>query len=346
MAVHAYTGINGSGKSYEAVESAILPALRKGRRVVSNVDGLSFERIRDYLGKLDDGSVLTPDKLVYVPTERIEEPAFFYDPDAELPEGELSIVQPGDLVVVDECWRFWGEDCTLSEEHKLFFRMHRHYAEEGGGWTCDMVIMTQDLSGLNRFVKNILESNYLFTKMKSFGLSSRYQVQVFQGKSRRMASRLAYYTKKYNKKIFPLYKSYDTAGAVEGTVDDRIVFWKDWKFLGAAAFGFGLLAICGTLFFRMWSDWRSGGGHLDGKDQVAAEIAPVPHEPRRVAASSPSGIFGGGEQGAYLVGVMERPGGVIAWIRDGDRIREIEVSGGVIDGRRTRVIHEGQTYVF
>jgi zona occludens toxin len=35
MAINAYTGLMGSGKSYEVVSSVILPAVKSGRRVVS-----------------------------------------------------------------------------------------------------------------------------------------------------------------------------------------------------------------------------------------------------------------------------------------------------------------------
>lgn len=347
MAVHAYTGINGSGKSYEAVESAILPALRKGRRVVSNVSGLDFEAIKKHLGPLEDGSELTADKLLYVPTSRVQEPHFFYDPEAVLPEGVEAVVRPGDLVVIDECWRFWGDDCTLTDEHKLFFRMHRHYAEEGGGWTCDVVLMTQDLSGLHRFIKNILESNYLFSKLKHFGLTSRYQVQVFQGKSRRAASRIAVYTKKYNKAIFPLYKSYDSAGASEGTVDSRIVFWKDWKFLAAAGFGVIGLAVTGFFFARMVKGWSSGEYQVEGMPAQATttDTGPVVRA-RQTASGGVSASPLTPDTSARLVGVMESPGRVVAWIREGDRIREIEVSGGVIDGKRSWIIHEGEGHAF
>ena len=43
MAISAYVGVPGSGKSYEVVKSVILPAIATGRRVVSNVYGLDKE---------------------------------------------------------------------------------------------------------------------------------------------------------------------------------------------------------------------------------------------------------------------------------------------------------------
>jgi zona occludens toxin len=43
MPITAYTGLMGSGKSYECVSSVIVPAIKKGRRVVTNVDGIDSD---------------------------------------------------------------------------------------------------------------------------------------------------------------------------------------------------------------------------------------------------------------------------------------------------------------
>ena len=51
MAINAYTGLMGSGKSYEVVSSIILPAVRSGRRVVTNIDGINPDAIYAYLEK-------------------------------------------------------------------------------------------------------------------------------------------------------------------------------------------------------------------------------------------------------------------------------------------------------
>ncbi|MEI7352942.1 zonular occludens toxin domain-containing protein, partial [Pectobacterium parmentieri] len=45
MAISAYVGVPGSGKSFEVVRSVIIPAVAQGRRVVSNVYGLNPEKI-------------------------------------------------------------------------------------------------------------------------------------------------------------------------------------------------------------------------------------------------------------------------------------------------------------
>lgn len=48
MAILAYVGIPGSGKSYEVVSSVILEHFRKGRRIVSNIEGVTQEKLIHY----------------------------------------------------------------------------------------------------------------------------------------------------------------------------------------------------------------------------------------------------------------------------------------------------------
>ncbi|ENT7525242.1 TPA: zonular occludens toxin domain-containing protein, partial [Escherichia coli] len=48
MAISAYVGVPGSGKTYEVVCNVIIPAVSSGRRVVTNIYGLNADKIYDY----------------------------------------------------------------------------------------------------------------------------------------------------------------------------------------------------------------------------------------------------------------------------------------------------------
>jgi zona occludens toxin len=227
MAINAYTGLQGSGKSYEVVSEVILPAIHQGRRVVTNIDGIDQDKIHEYLVEKYNG--VNPAKLgiiVHVTNDRILEPAFF--PDEEKPEID-SVVKPGDLVAIDESWRFWAADGgKLSHEHMQFFRMHRHYIHPETFVTCDMVLMIQDISGLHRSVKNVVEFSFRTTKHKSLGLSKRYRVEVYEGYKQLRSHVTSRYQKEYNPAIFPLYKSYSGGNGTEQAIDDRINIFKRW----------------------------------------------------------------------------------------------------------------------
>ncbi len=58
-------------------------------------------------------------------------------------------------------------------------------------------------------------------KHVGLGLRNRYRVDVFQGKNLAKKNRTNSYQEKYDKKIFELYKSYESDGAREAVTDSR-----------------------------------------------------------------------------------------------------------------------------
>src|SRR5690606_23708807 len=121
MAINVYTGVMGSGKSYEITLNVVLPAVLAGRRVVTNIDGINQDLIHDYLRDKHPNHTSDFGSIVHVTDAQISLPEFF--PDESRTDGS-SIVQPGDLVVVDEAWRHWSSNQKLTPEHMQFFRMH------------------------------------------------------------------------------------------------------------------------------------------------------------------------------------------------------------------------------
>ncbi|RQN35681.1 zonular occludens toxin domain-containing protein [Paraburkholderia tropica] len=223
MAINAYCGVMGSGKSYEVVQGPLLDAIASGRRVVTNVDGINEERIHDFLiGKgRGDGSHFGA--VVHVRTDDISEPAFF-PIEHESAEGATvtpGFVQPGDLLVVDEAWKLWASDKKISDEHMAFFRMHRHFTHADTGVACDVVLMVQDIGDLHRKVKPVVELSFRMHKLKSLGLSSGYRVEQYEGWKQNSKTRVGTYVRKYSKDVFPLYKSYAGVGGKEAVVDKR-----------------------------------------------------------------------------------------------------------------------------
>ncbi len=203
MAINAYTGLMGSGKSYEVVENVILPALLSGRRVVTNVANLQQEEINAYLVEKCNAQLDNLGKIVQVSNDDILKADFF---PVEVPSGVLasvSVVLPGDLIVVDECWRFWASGLKIAPAHMTFFRMHRHFVDPDSKVTCDIVLVVQDISDLDRKLKVVVENTYRMAKHKSLGSVSRYRVDIFASyKTARPPIRSL--QRKYNKEIFSL----------------------------------------------------------------------------------------------------------------------------------------------
>lgn len=217
MAISAYIGVPGSGKSFEVVRSVIIPAVAQGRRVVSNVYGLNPEKIYEHIRK--NHKTENMGEVVHVSNEQVQDEQFFPYKNAET-DGKNTFCQAGDLICIDEAWRIWGSDSTVPQNHKSFIAEHRHFAHHETGVTCDLVVINQSISNLPRFIRDRTETTYRMTKLKNLGLRSAYRVEIYGGAKLTKSERVSVKNYFYDKKIFPLYQSYDGNGA-EQVVDRR-----------------------------------------------------------------------------------------------------------------------------
>lgn len=219
MAINCYTGLQGSGKSYETVSSVICPALKSGRRIVTNIAGLDEDAIKDFI---EDQRIRRDEigDIVHFAFEDILKDGFFCRTDEKTHEHITgSHVRAGDLVIVDEVWRFWGTGQKLPAQHLEFFRMHRHYTD-AAGVSCDLVVITQDVGDLDRKLKAVIESTFQMVKLKAIGRPKNYRVEVYtRANVRRKPQQVI--IKKYNPEIFSLYSSYDGKGGKEQVIDKR-----------------------------------------------------------------------------------------------------------------------------
>lgn len=238
MPINAYTGLMGSGKSFECVRSVIIPAITKGRRVVTNVDGIDSDAIRAFIHEKTDLPLDRLGHVVHCSNDDVFSDTFF-------PFGEPvdTFCLAGDLVCIDEAWRFWGTDSKISKNHRIFFREHRHYVHAETKVSCDLVLMVQDIGDLNRLLKAVVELSFRTTKIKSLGLSKTYRVEMWEGWKQTYKARVAVENKKYDPAIFPLYSSYTGGKGKELTVDDRQNILKNPK-LWAMAAG---VVVCGAV---------------------------------------------------------------------------------------------------
>lgn len=219
MAINAYTGLMGSGKSFEVVANVILPAIKSGRRVVTNIAGISAEKIYAYFSKKDaslDAESLG--EMVLCSDEQIQLSNFF--PDEKKPE-LVSVVQAGDLVVIDEAWRHWNRDKKLIDSHMQFFRMHRHYTHAATGVSCDVALIFQSVCDVHRSVRDVIEMTVRTVKIKTLGLVKTYRVELYEGSKLLKGAKFARKVMSYDRAIFPLYQSYAGGSGKEMAIDKR-----------------------------------------------------------------------------------------------------------------------------
>lgn len=259
MSINCYTGLQGSGKSYEVVSHVILPGLAKGRRVVTNIDGVDSDLIRAYICERDGIPLEKIGHVIHVSNDQVKSLHFFpcgehHQSNIKTAKGlvlgiakEAPLVEPGDLVCIDEAYKFWGTDCKIPEEHKIFFREHRHYTHPETGVACDLVLMTQDIGDLHRLLKVVIELSFRCHKAKALGLNSTYTVIMWESYRQHAKQIVNEWTHQYNPEIFPLYKSY--AGEQQGkevAADNRHNIFKDRRLLFKLAFL--VVAVC----FASW----------------------------------------------------------------------------------------------
>lgn len=335
MAITAYTGLQGSGKSYQVVSHVIINALRQGRVVVTNIQ-LDSDLIREYLAKhgvLISGGAngdipgaggivqFTVDQLLEDIRLQIEHDknrykqvfpslskkkktdapdsvykSFFPRKDAKgnWDQSIESIVQPGDLVVIDEAWEFWETGMTIPLAHHEFFRYHRHFKSQTGQ-TCDIVMLSQHVSDLHAKVKNVIEMTILTEKLVELGASNSFRISSFSRV--KLSSRpISVSIGRYNPLFFKFYKSHDagvTAKAKERRVDKRQLVWNSpfFKYVFPLAIVLLILAL-----YLGYSMFNSRIESLDKKAKPSADhsgrppiIAPDPSpSPSPVVPASPS----------------------------------------------------------
>jgi len=163
VSIYAYTGLPGSGKSYSVVEHQILPALKSGRKVVTNV-ALDFALLR---------SEFPACELVEFPSEAVAaNPATVYE-----------YVTPGSVLVLDEVWRIFPAGLKANHVPEPFRKLlaeHRHMVNEKGD-SCQIVLVTQDLAQISAFARQLIEQTFRTVKLTSVGLQKQYRVDVYNG---------------------------------------------------------------------------------------------------------------------------------------------------------------------
>ena len=287
MAITAYTGPPGSGKSHALVKELIVPAILNGRRVLSNIDGLNQDAVRGYcLERVADAAALG--SLHVFHGEDALLPGFFPD-ESTLPElARECVVQPGDLLVFDE-WALyfpssgpWPKGCNV----EAFLRWHRHLTAPNGTAT-DVAIGTQLMGDLHRRIRGLVAKSYLFRKLTALGASGQYSWLLFEGSKQVKGTHYRNGTGSYDREIFPLYAS--SAAAKDGTHSElktnrKESIWSGWQ-PWAVVVGAPLLMLGGA--YALW-DVYSGGPAVTGAKGSPVVGGGAPGAPSGSgAASSP-----------------------------------------------------------
>lgn len=213
--INALTGRPGGGKSYEAVAYHILPALKDGRKVVTNV-ALNVEHFIKIFG-LDVVSelltVIDGDLDNFGSKERPFSRFEHYQDEWRNEKGQAP------LYVIDEAHMALGRNAN--DAVLEWYSMHRHSG-------ADILLMTQNLRKVHRDIKDMVEIHYYCVKNAAMGSNKTYTRKVKNGAN---GTVLNENVRKYESHYFPFYQSHTSSNkAVEEAVaKDVKPLWKHWS---------------------------------------------------------------------------------------------------------------------
>lgn len=296
MAITAYTGMPGSGKSYEVVKSVIVPALKRGQRVVTNIRGVTDPECvavtAQHLG-LPPGRVLQLLKTFH--DEDMYRPDFF--PTSGNDDG---VLEWGAVNVIDEAWYVFGKGVKFDEKAQRFLRMHRHETDADDRST-SIVILTQGIDDLTRFVADVVSETTRTVKKTVLGNDKAYWVRKYPGNTEAPTKLISEFSYKYEAPFKHMYKSHRGAKpGDESRIDRRGSVFANTKLLVMA----GLVCVC-VLFFVLAGPWvwRTLTGSPPSKDQKAPAVAAAGGVAKTAGANSCS----------EKVMLVERSGGFVRY---------------------------------
>lgn len=315
MAQTAYTGIQGSGKSYEVVRGVILPNVAKGRRIVTNVAGLQVDKINAYCVDKLGADPEHLGEIVTIKNEQVTEKNFF---PVENQDNSGCVVQGGDIVVLDECWRWYVTGEKLPDGHLTFFRMHRHFTHPETGQSCDIVLIVQAIDDLQRKVRATVEKSYLMKKHKDLGFSDRYLVSIFSGNRQTKTALTESFQGKYDPEVFALYTSYSQSKATANKEEQAD---KRGNVFNRGGIKYGLpLAVIG-ICAGIWKGWAFFHPEATAKPVEQAQSQPGGTSEGQQAKPEVPGL----SSTWRLAGSLQRDGRVAFVLVDGaGRVRYVD----------------------
>ncbi len=244
MAVLVYHGPPGSYKTTWVVYEGLVPAWKAGKRIYTNIRGVTQERCLKYLGDTGAEVFSSPSDT----EEGLENWRRFFhvvEKDAVLIIDEIQLLYPTTITKKDwEQFDYKGEDDWRPRGVWEAFQKHRHYS-----W--DMFVTCQNIGQIHPEIRKPIEGCWKHRNQATVGVKGYVLREYHEIDSRTVIRQEMVSAKSVGKKVWKLYDSTAT-GKVTDTIVDASIFksFKLWLI-------FGLISIC--LFFLIrgfftWSD--------------------------------------------------------------------------------------------
>ena len=282
--INGLEGIPGSGKSYEAVAFHVLPALKAGRKVITNLP-LNIDALAaidpSYRDLVEVRTRPTPQLGDWNAANIAEQEAFRLWTDKEpVPQPENVFTfgtvwdyysdwrgskDQGPLYVIDECHVALPKLGT-PESVVQWFKLHRHY-------NADVLLMTQSFRDINQPIAQLIATLIKCRKADILGKKASYIRKVHAGYR---GAVIQTDERKYESQYFGLYRSNtQSSGSAESGVTDvnpMIVKFNRFKWAWMAL----------SLFCLVWAFWPDGERDVWGR-----KVVPSPPVKPRVLGPAP-----------------------------------------------------------
>lgn len=156
MAIDAYTGLPGHGKSYGVVEHVVIPSLKQDRLVVTNIPLEVDALLADFGGNIQ-----------LLPHDWFERPDM------------ADLAPPGCVLILDELWRRWPAGMKANQasiQDKSLLAEHRHRVDSKGR-SMRIVLVTQGLDQVASWARTLIETTY---RMHKFNQKA-FRVDIYRG---------------------------------------------------------------------------------------------------------------------------------------------------------------------
>ncbi|BBT80512.1 zonular occludens toxin family protein [Aeromonas caviae] len=295
MSIKIHHGAPGSYKSSGAIHTDVLPAIKAGRHIITNVRGFTAERCREVLGK----AVPEGFEVTYIETESQDGRDRFARFYHWAPKGVFFLVDEVQRIFPPS-WRQSdldrldypnGPDAAKAdgrpETIDVAFDMHRHH-----NW--DFVFTTPNIKKVHAVIRAAAETAIRHTNMGLLGIGGRYKTVLHLADNSGSSMSDVLQAKPFNKVPKYVFKLYDstTTGKVSDTIAGSSMF-RDPKIL----FFLALMGFC--IFFGFIKP-----EYIDKPNEAPAPSPAAVPAAGEVGDTSGAGVRASGAPAASAGGVL------------------------------------------
>jgi zona occludens toxin len=257
--INGLSGRPGSGKSYEAVVTHILPALKQGRKIVTNIPlnvdwfaAVLGEEVRELI-EIVDGGFHNYGALRYF--SNANDFLKYQDWRNEKNQGVYFFVDECHLSMPKLTAANGVERIKQQTELKEYLSMHRHYGH-------DLLLLTQNFRKVDPDIRDMVSTCYFTTKLSFLGQDHKYVCKVADGVTRNIVAK---HERQYEKKYFAAYKSHTKSeGSVQEAKTADVKPWWQHNFMIA---GVCMLVLFLFLAYRTQQSFAEGQAKRDASIQ-------------------------------------------------------------------------------